>query len=97
MDGNSAKSPAVSPPAAITGLLPPLPDSACPVATIKHATAIVQALVQHLNTGLVLILTADQPIYAVAKHIQWSYSTFLGGEHLIVIFSELNIENAILR
>ena len=88
---------AVSPPAAITGLLPLFPDSAHLVAMIKHAMSIVQATVQHLNPGQVPILTADQPLYALAKQIQWSYPTSLGEEHLVVMFGGLHIKNAILK
>ena len=88
---------AATPPAAITSLLPLFPDSAHSVAMIKHAMSIVQAAVQHLNPGQVPVLTADQPLYAIAKQIQWSYPTSLGEEHLVVMFGGLHIENAILK
>ena len=84
---------AVSPPAAITSLLPLFPDSAHSVAMIKHAMSIVHAAVQHLNPGQVPVLTVDQPLYAIAKQIQWSYPTSLGKEHLVVMFGGLHIEN----
>ena len=88
---------AKSPPATITSLLPLFPDSAHSVAMIKHAMSIVQAPVQHLNPGQVPVLTADQPLYAIAKQIQWSYLTSLGEEHLVVMFGGLHIENAVLK
>ena len=88
---------AATPPAAITSLVPLFPHSAHSVAMIKHAMSIVQAAVQHLNPGQVPVLTADQPLYAIAKQIQWSYPTSLSEEHLVVMFGGLHIENAILK
>ena len=64
---------------------------------IKHAMFIVQTAVQHLNPGQVPVFTADQPLYAIAKQIQWSYPTSLGELHLVVTFGGLHIENAILE
>ena len=39
------------------------------VAMIKHSMTIVQAAVRHLNSGQVPVLTADQPLFALAKQI----------------------------
>lgn len=88
---------AVNPPAAITGLLPLFTDSAHSVAMIKHAMTIVQAAVRHLNPGQVPIIAADQPLYAIAKQIQWSSPTTLGEDHFVVMFGGLHIEMAILK
>ena len=35
--------------------------------------AIVKAAVQHLNPCQVPVLAADQPLYALAKEIQWTW------------------------
>ena len=35
--------------------------------------------------------SSDQPLYALAKQIQWSWPTTLGEEHYIVIFGGLHI------
>ena len=60
------------PPAAIIALLPLFMSSVHSVAMIKHSMTIVQATVQHLNPGQVPVLTADQPLFALAKQIQWT-------------------------
>lgn len=88
---------AVIPPAAINALLPLFLDSAHSVAMIKHSMAIVQAAVQHLNSGQVPILAADQPLYALAKQIQWTWPTTLGEDHFVVMLGGLHIEMAILK
>ena len=33
----------------------------------------IQEVVQYLNPGQIPVVTADQPIYAVAKQIQWHW------------------------
>ena len=82
---------------AITGLLTLFPDSAHSVAMIKHAMAIVLAAVQHLNPGKVPIITADKPLYALAKQIQWSHPSTLGEDKFVVILGGLHIKMAILK
>ncbi len=87
----------VIPPAAINALLPLFLDSAHSVAMIKHSMIIVQKAVQHLNPGQVPILAADQPLYALAKQIQWTWPDTLGKDHFIVMFGGLHIEMALLK
>ena len=38
----------------------------------KYSMAIVKAAVQHLTPGHVPILDAYQPLYVIAKQIQWT-------------------------
>lgn len=87
----------VIPPAAINGMLPLFLDNAHSVAMIKHSMIIVQAAVQHLNPGQIPVLAADQPLYAIAKQIQWASPTTLGEDHFVVMFGGLHIEMAILK
>ena len=77
------------PAAAIIALLPLFMDSAHSVAMIKHSMTIVQATIQYLNP--VPILAADQPLYALVKQIQWTWSSTLGEDHFVVMFGGLHI------
>ena len=87
----------VIPPPAINTLLPLFLDSAHSVAMIKHSMEIVKAAVQHLNPGQVPVLALDQPLYAVAKQIQWTWPTSLGEDHFVLMLGGLHIEMAILK
>ena len=40
-------------------------------ALITHSMEIVGAAVNHLNPGKVPVLAVDQPLYCLAKDIQW--------------------------
>ena len=86
---------AVLPPAAINALLPLFLDSAHSVAMIKHSMLVVQAAVRHLNAGQVPVLALDQPLYAIAKQIQWTWPATLGEDHFVVMFGGLHIEMTI--
>ena len=55
----------------IESFLPLFPDDLKSVAKIRYAMDVVQQAVPHLNPGQVLVLTLDQPLYAVAKQIRW--------------------------
>ena len=60
---------AIIPPPAINALLPLFLDNAHSVAMIRHSMDVIKAAIQHLNSGQTPVLTADQPLYALAKEI----------------------------
>ena len=51
-------------------LLPLLQDETHSVATIKHALQKIRETVRFLNPGQIPVVTADQPLYSLAKQIQ---------------------------
>ena len=55
----------------ITSLLPLLRDEAHSVATVRHCMDKVKDAIAYLNPNQVPVITADQPIYALAKQVQW--------------------------
>ena len=58
---------------------------------------IVKTAVEVLNPGQVPIITSDQPLYTIAKEIQWSWPTTHGEDHFVVMFGGLHIEMAALK
>ena len=83
------------PPAAINALLPLFPENAHSVAMIKHSIDIVKTSVQYLNSGQIPLLAADQPLFALAKQIQWTWSTTHGEDQFVIMFGGLHIEMAV--
>ncbi len=51
------------------------------VAMIRHAMDVVKAAIGVVNPGQVPILACDQPLYAIAKQIQWSWPSIYGEGH----------------
>ena len=81
----------------VTSLLPLLRDQAHSVATVKHVMDKMKDIVSFLNPGQVPVLAADQPIYAVAKQVQWHWPEKYGEDNFVIMFGGLHIEMAALR
>jgi hypothetical protein len=79
---------------ALTSLLPLFYDEAKSVAMIHHSMNVVKKAVEILNPGQTPIIAMDQPLYAVAKQIQWSWPETHGENHFIVMLGGLHIEMA---
>ena len=83
-------------PPAITGLLPLFRDNAHSLAMVKHGMDLVAKATELVNNGQVPVLTVDQPLYAIAKKIQWSWPETYGSEKYLVLMGGLHIEMALL-
>ena len=64
---------------------------------IKHSMDIVKTSVQYLNPGQIPVLAADQPLFALAKQIQWTWPATHGEDKFVIIFGGLHIEMAVLK
>ena len=58
---------------AIIALLPLLRDGAHSPAMVKHGMHIIQQIMVRVNPGQIPVLTVGQPLYAIAKKIQWTW------------------------
>ena len=57
----------------------------------------VKRAVEHLNAGQTPVLTFDQPLFALAKQIQWQCPEKFGEEKIVVMFGGLHLEMAALK
>lgn len=64
---------------------------------IKHSMNIVKQSVNHLNPEQTPVVALDQPLFAVAKEIQWYYPETHGEDKFVVMFGGLHIEQAFLK
>ena len=78
----------------IVALLPLFLENAHSVAMILHGMNVANDVVQHLNPGQIPIIAMDQPLFAIAKQIQWNNPNTLGEDHYVVMFGGLHIEMA---
>ena len=83
-------------PPAITALLPLFQDNAHSPAMVKHGMDIIKQVTEHINPGQTPILTVDQPVYALAKKIQWTWPTVYGEDRYVVLMGGLHIEMNVL-
>ena len=62
---------------------------------IKHGMDIQQQITSHLNPGQIPITTFDQPLFALAKTVQWRWPESHGEKTHVVMFGGLHIEMAL--
>ena len=79
----------------ISSLMPLLRDQAHDVATIKHSLEKIKTAVSFLNPTQSPVVTVDQPLFALAKQIQWTWPRDF--EHFVIILGGLHIEITILK
>ena len=84
-------------PFAITALLPMFHENAHTQAMILHSMKMIKDAVNHLNPGQTPVIAMDQPLYAIAKQIQWKLAGPYGEDQYIVMMGGLHIEMGALR
>ena len=76
-------------------LLPLLRDHIQSPATVRH----LMNVIKHINTTVdgsqVAVITADQPVYAVAKYVQWKFPDLHGEDKVVLMMGGLHTEMAI--
>jgi hypothetical protein len=87
----------VTRPSAITSLLPLFNENAHTTAMIQHAMKTVKESINYLNPFQIPVIAMDQPLYALAKQIQWKNPAEFGEDKYIVMMGGLHIEMASLK
>ena len=67
------------------------------LSTLLFLQCMVKKAVQELNPSQVPVVTLDQPLYTIAKLIQWNWPDTYGEKHFITILGGLHIEMAALN
>lgn len=80
----------------ISALMPLMRAQAHSVATSKHALEKICDTTAFLNPGQTPVVSADQPLYALANQIQWTWPEY-GEDKCVVMFGGLHIEMSALR
>lgn len=81
----------------VSALLPLFEEEAKSVAMIKHSFDVIKTSVEALNPGQNPVIAFDQPLFAVAKQIQWNWPEIYGENKFIVMFGGLHIEMATFK
>lgn len=64
---------------------------------ICHAIDVITKAVDFLNQERVPVLACDQPLYAIAKKVQWNFRTVYSEKKLVVMFGGFHTELAALK
>ena len=63
----------------------------------QHAMDKIKERLAYLNPDQIPVITADQPIYAVLKQVQWQWPEQYGERKFVIMFGGIHIEMAALK
>eukprot|EP00112_Aurelia_sp_Birch-Aquarium-sp1_P011752 Seg2473.2 transcript_id=Seg2473.2/GoldUCD/mRNA.D3Y31 product="hypothetical protein" protein_id=Seg2473.2/GoldUCD/D3Y31 len=95
--GFHSKKSAVSPVKSTSTLLPLLNESVNSTAMLRRTMGVVKQILLKLNPQQAVVLTADQPVYALGKQVKWMYPEFYGESKIVMMMGALHIEMAFLN
>ena len=78
-------------------LLPLFEEPAHSVPMVSHCLDLIKTNIDFLNNGQTAVATADLPLYALAKQIQWSFSDTYGETVFVLLLGGLHIEMNVLK
>ena len=61
-------------------------------AMILHSMKIIKNAVEYLNPGQAPVICLDQPLFAIAKQIQWERKHIYGEDNVVIMMGALHIE-----
>ena len=82
---------------ALISLLPMFTENAHSLAMIAHAINVISSAVKHLNPSQIPVVAVDQPLFALAKQIQWKVGGAYDESHVVVMLGGLHIEMAAFK
>lgn len=80
---------------AITALLPLFYEKAATPAMIKHGMDVIREATSFLNPGQIPVVALDQPLFALAKSVQWKWPDKYGEDKYVIMFGGLHLEMAL--
>ena len=76
-------------------LLPLFDEKAATVAMMKHGMHVQKKATEFLNPGQIPVTVCDQPLFAIAKFVQWNWPATHGEDVHVVMLRGLHIEMAL--
>ena len=73
-------------------MLPLLQDEIATHAMVRHTMDIIDRVHKSLKIDQPIIVTADQPVYAIGKQVQWLYPDEYGDCKVVMMMGPLHIE-----
>lgn len=82
-------------PPAISALLPLFYEKAATPAMIKHGMDVLKQTINFINPHQIPVIALDQPLFAIAKMVQWKWPQTHGEDKYVVMFGGLHLEMAL--
>ena len=88
--------PTIQEPPAVCTLLPLFHEKSATPAMIKHGMEVQKQAIEYLNPGQIPVTTFDQPLFALAKYVQWKWPA-THGEKVHVVMMWIAHRNGIVE
>uniref|UniRef100_UPI00358F24FE uncharacterized protein n=1 Tax=Myxine glutinosa TaxID=7769 RepID=UPI00358F24FE len=79
----------------IEAMLPLFSDKAATPKMIRHGMDLVKKTTEFLNPQQIPIMAVDQPLFDIAKKMQWTFPELFGEDTFLVMLGGLHIEMAL--
>ena len=80
----------------ISSVLPLFKEDSYSVSLMTHAMQLIEKVTNFLNPGQTPVLVFEQPLYAIAKAIQWNMPNRFGENQFVIMLGGLHIEMGFL-
>eukprot|EP00733_Pompholyxophrys_punicea_P000080 Pompholyxophrys_punicea_v1_NODE_10_length_6905_cov_7.951686.p2 type:complete len:342 gc:universal NODE_10_length_6905_cov_7.951686:5288-4263(-) len=77
-------------------MLPVFQEKAASPSMVLHGMGIIQRVTKFLNPEQIPVMALDQPLFALAKNLQWKFPERFSRERFVVMFGGLHIEMALI-
>ena len=64
------------------------------LAMIAHSMKVFKSAVEHINPSQIPVIAVDQPLFALAKQIQWTLGEMYSEDQYVIMLGGLHIEMA---
>ena len=81
----------------ISCLLPLFHEKAATIAMVIYGMTLIRDTTTFYNPGQIPVMAVDQPLFALAKQVQWKRPDYLAENKFIVLLGGLHIEIALWR
>ena len=92
---HALQQPIIEDPPALSALLPLFYEKSATPAMIKHGLDIQRRAIKWINPGQIPVITFDQPLFALAKLVQWKWPDVYGESVHVVMMGGLHLEMAL--
>ena len=76
-------------------LSPLFPEKATSLSMVKHSMGVIKSVTDYLNPEQVPVMAVNQPLFALAKYVQWTWPQTFGEDKFVIMFGGLHIEMCI--
>ena len=78
-------------------LLPLFQEDAATTAMVRHPLDVIKKFTELVHPGQAPVVAMDQPLFPIAKNIQWTWPSVHGESKFVIMFGGMHIESAALE